>query len=128
MQWMAGLAAALQSTPEVAASFQQWLGTVRAEPVQLGVVMEEPGPRTPATRPATAAEEEEEEEATALQGGCSRSPKSRGQMDAAPAAADTPTAFAPFRQQRPKDRTLADPYMSAEDGPSGAATPKAGDR
>ena len=126
VQWMAGLA--LQSTPEVAASFQQWLGPVRTEPVQLGVVMEEPDPRTPATRPATAAEEEEEEEATALQGGRSRSPKSRSQMDAAPAAAGTPTAFAPFRQQRPKDRTLADPYMSAEDGPSGAATPKAGDR
>mmetsp|Transcript_22786 Transcript_22786/g.58122 ORF Transcript_22786/g.58122 Transcript_22786/m.58122 type:complete len:241 (+) Transcript_22786:520-1242(+) len=37
VQWMAGLASALQDAPEVAASFQQWLGSVQAERDKLGV-------------------------------------------------------------------------------------------
>ena len=133
VQCMALLAASLKDTPDIANSFQQWLGTVEPQQAgELGVIKETRSEEEDLEDMELDAEAEEllsgtlERQEVAPRTSVPQS--TRGQQGAVTVSdwygvpvPQPPEAFKAFRAQR---KPRADPYQSADEGPTpGATTP-----
>jgi len=128
VQCMAWLAASLKGTPDVANSFQQWLGTVEQQQAgDLGVIKEARSEEEELEDMELDADEELVLGTPEAQEAASQTPVPQSPRGRQTAVQQSPEAFKAFRAQR---KVRADPYQSADEGhtpgattPSGTATP-----